>query len=128
MALALLFLLMVPVVPYSISFSIPKNYGDKAFSICNSPTLNASQRDNCLQQNAIPPLNIQGRAPIAYRFFGSGPSPYPEVSLVTQGNLSALLYFQGSSIVAAEGPFYFFGPAVLETSGLARINGVSLTP
>ncbi len=129
LALVLLFVLLVPVIPYSVSFSIPRNYGDKAFSICGPLAINESQFRDCLRQNAIPPVVIDGRASLAYSLAGYGTSPFPWVTLITQGNLSALVYFRGGSVDHAEGlSLYPDAPVVLEQTGFAQISNIALTP
>jgi hypothetical protein len=129
LALVLLFVLLVPVISYSVSFSIPNNYGGDAFSICSPLANNESQFQNCLRQNAIPPVVIDGRAPLAYSLAGYGTPPLPWVSLITQGNSSALVYFRGASVAYAEGLFqYSRTPVLLEQTGFARISNIALTP
>jgi hypothetical protein len=126
--LTTLVVVLVPVVPYSVSFSIPGNYGNTALEVCGDTAFAIIPNSPCLTQNGLPPVVIEGRATPAYRLTGYGSSPYPGVLLVTQGNLSALVYFQGSAIAAAEGPFNMGGPTVLEPPGFAQITDVALTP
>jgi hypothetical protein len=109
------FFLFAPVVTYSTSFSIPRNFGSHG--------------------NVLQPVSIVGQAPLAYSLLGYGSGPYPDVALVSQGNGTALVYFHGSKIVMAEGPLGLFGrvplfpgPVILYPPGSIQITNVNLTP
>jgi hypothetical protein len=102
------FFLLAPVVPYSLSFSIPR-YLD-------------------LHSQLLPPVPINGLAPLSYPLLGFGSGPYPDVTLVTKENQTAIVYLHGSSIVMAEGPFRFEGPVALYAPGTIQVTNVVLTP
>ena len=70
----------VPLVPYSV-----------AFSMYDSP--------------AYPPAKVTGYSTGLYALAGLGQGPYPEAMLVTQGNSTALVHFSGPQISYWEGVF-----------------------
>jgi hypothetical protein len=79
-ALAVIILLIgVPVVPYSVAFSI--------------------------QSPGSSPQSVTGHSTVLYALTGLGQGPYPETMLVTQGNATALVHFAGSTISYWEGLF-----------------------
>jgi hypothetical protein len=88
----------VPIVPYSIPFS--------------------------MQASSTPSANVTGYSTILYALTGLGQGPYPDVMLVRQGNESAIVHFAGSHISYWEGPF----PAgtVLNPGNVVQVNNASI--
>ena len=121
---------MLPVVTYSTLFTIPKNYDDKAFVACVPSASNTTAYQSCLDSHLLPPVALEGRASATYYLAGYGSGPYPAVSLVTQGNRSALVYWKGSSIAMAEElDHYPYGkPPVLLPPGTIHVTDVRMTP
>jgi hypothetical protein len=131
-ACVLIFLFLIPVVPVSASISIPYNLepGSSACSsIISTPedqlnTTLQAEVQACLASYLYPPVPVSGRTTISYSVLGLGPSPYPREELVAQGNQTALVYFKGASIEAAES---FRAPITsLNPSGVVRIDNDSL--
>jgi hypothetical protein len=126
-AFALVFLFVVPLVSYSVLVPVPFNYKPGADS-CNlikvsNSTLEAEYQ-RCLAKYLYPPAVMTSSSTIAYKLLGLGAPPYPREKLVTQGNDSALVYFKGASIEAAEN---FQVPITsLNPTGLATVENASL--
>lgn len=96
-----------PIFPYRAAVSIPGAYKD-GYTSCFSngygglsipPT---PQEQSCLDRFASPPAGVSSYATPAYRAFGYGQAPFHRVETVSAGNYSALLYFDGASLRAAE--------------------------
>jgi hypothetical protein len=129
----LAFSYFVPVVPFAASVSIPRNFGDEAYHVCEPLAQNTTAFQTCLGQNSLPAVPVRGYAPLAYWALGHGAGPYPYAALVNQGNESALVYFEGSSIAMAEAlPTQFYIPTgeqpVLLQPGSLQVSNVKLTP
>ena len=108
--LVALSLLLVQIVPYSISFTMPNAFRPDGLTTCNKlfggrAIVNFTAYQQCLDNYRYPPANITGRSAIPYALLGLGPPPFPREYLITQGNTSAILYFRGGSIEAAESYF-----------------------
>ena len=101
-----------PVVHYSQQVSIPNNFEENAYRLCldqvtgqNStyPNLNSTQfqaYNSCLAMHEYPPLDLVGYSSISYRWLGVGTEPYPSQAYFTQGQLSALVFFQGGKVTS----------------------------
>jgi hypothetical protein len=130
--LAITFLLAVPLVPFSESIALPDNL-EPGWTACNSLAQHnvsvtkgsaPSKYQQCLDTYLYPPAQMTGSSTISYSLLGLGPQPYPREKLVTQGNESALVYFKGASIEAAE--LYHVPITSLDPPGLVRIDNQSL--
>ncbi len=130
--LALMFLLVIPLVPFSASITIPNNL-EPGWTSCNSLAQPfviitkgspPSKYQQCLDTYLYPPIQMKGSSTISYGLLGLGPQPYPREKVVTQGNESALVYFKGASIEAAE--LYYAPITSLNPPGLVRIDNGSL--
>ncbi|MDE1853578.1 MAG: hypothetical protein KGI38_07515 [Thaumarchaeota archaeon] len=106
-ALSIVGLFLVPVVTYSQSVNIWYAYknGVRTCSLSGGiiNATNEAAYARCLASYKYPPANITGYSSISYRLMGIGFPPYPAYVLVTQGNFSALAYFSGTKLIAAEG-------------------------
>jgi hypothetical protein len=127
-AFALIFLFVVPVVPFSASIAIPYNY-EPGWDACHlikatNATLEAKYQQ-CLEDHLYPAAQMSGSSTISYSLLGLGPPPYPREKLVTQGNTSVLVYFKGASIEAAE-YIGIFPNASLNPPGMVKIENESL--
>jgi hypothetical protein len=99
--------LYAPVVPYVASVSIPDAFRP-GFTAClpegylaNYSQVTPEQR-SCLDGYLYPAAHLTGYATPAYRVLGSGDGPFASQVLATEGNYSALLFFSGTKLVAAE--------------------------
>jgi hypothetical protein len=131
-ALILIFLFLVPLVPFSQSITMQGNLEPgwttclplrPAFLVITNQSLQTKYQQ-CLDKYAYPPVQITGSSTLSYRILGLGSQPYHREELVTQGNESALVYFRGSSIEAAER--YYAPITSLNPPGLVRIENPSL--
>jgi hypothetical protein len=112
--LFVLALFLAPVVPYSKSIAIPNAYEPRADAIC-IPKFNANQTtehpgnltqfQDCLNHYLYPPVNLTGRASLAFSMLGVGTPPFPSQVFISAGNYSALVNFDGSRPVSG----YEFG-------------------
>jgi len=121
-----LFLFLVPAVPFSASVTIPGNYEpgvDSCYLITVTKDTQAKYQQ-CLAKYLYPAAQLGGSSTISYKLLGLGPPPYPREMLVTQGNDSALVYFKGDSIEAAEN-FPSFQITSLNPPGLVTIGNAS---
>ena len=109
-ALLLLFVLVFflgPVVPYFQSVSVPGAY-QSGLSAClagvtrTNFTLADEQELSCEQEFRSPSVNLYGFATPSYGLLGYGSPPFPDQELVTQGNHSALVFFNGGEVAALE--------------------------
>lgn len=96
-----------PLFPYAASVSIPYAYRD-GYSACvpggyidPNATL-TPQEEECLAGYALPPAATTSYATAGYRAFGYGQAPFQDVSTVSSGNYSAVLFFGGDRLLAAE--------------------------
>lgn len=98
---------VAPIFPYRVSVSIPGAYRS-GYAVCLPGGLPLTgfqlteQEQSCLAGYALPDAAVEGYSTPAYRAFGYGRSPFQGVEVVNQGNHSALLYLDGSSLQAAE--------------------------
>src|SRR6266550_2196215 len=131
-AFGLIFLFIVPAVPFSAYISMQGNL-EPGWTACKSllpagvrvvNTSSSAKYQQCLDTYAYPPAQIAGSSTLSYRLLGVGSQPYPREALVTQGNRSALVYFKGASIEGAE--MYFVPISSLNPPGLVRIENQSL--
>jgi len=127
-AFGLVILFLVPLVPFSTSIAIPGNY-EPGVDSCNLiKQTNATQGakyQQCLANYLYPAAELNGSSTISYKLLGLGSPPYPREKLVTQGNDSALVYFKGDSIEAAEN-YPSFPITSLNPPGLVTIGNASL--
>lgn len=99
--------LFAPIVPYAQSVSVPGAY-ESGITACfagvsqTNLTLAAQQRLSCQQEFKSAPVTLHGFATPAFGMLGYGSPPYPSQELVTQGNHSALVFFEGGRAVAVE--------------------------
>ncbi len=106
-ALFLVAFFLAPVVPYSQSIDIPFAY-KPGLASCTPPggvmviPSNYTEYEKCIASYKYPPANITGYASLAYRLLGVGAAPFPSQVLVTQGDYSALVFFDGDRAVAAD--------------------------
>jgi uncharacterized protein YkwD len=120
-----------PVVSYSQSVDILYAYKNGVRS-CNPSggiinNTNQAQYEACIASYKYPPANITGRSTLAYTLLSIGAPPFPAQVLVTQGNFSAVVYFRGSNVVAAEQPSFIGGPRpIINPPGVVRILNTSL--
>jgi hypothetical protein len=131
-ALVLIFLFLVPLVPFSQSITMEGNL-EPGWTTClplRPPFLVITNQSaqtkyqQCVNKYFYPPAQIAGSSTLSYRLLGVGSQPYPREELVTQGNESALVYFKGASIEAAER--YFAPIASLNPAGVVRVANQSL--
>lgn len=98
---------VAPIVPYRVSVSVPGAYRS-GYTVCypggySQPESQLTpQEQSCLAGYALPDAAIEGYATPAYRAFGYGQPPFQRVEVASAGNHSALLYFDGSTLEAAE--------------------------
>ncbi|MDG7006943.1 MAG: hypothetical protein JRN06_01715 [Nitrososphaerota archaeon] len=98
---------VAPIVPFRVSVSIPGAYRS-GYTVCFPggylpPGVQPTEEEqSCLASYALPDAAVDGYATPAYRAFGLGQPPFQRVEVVSRGNHSALLYFDGSSLQAAE--------------------------
>jgi len=125
---ALVVFLILPVVPYSVSFSDPSNYNPKELLACGSPSNSTSYR-SCANSALYPPSTVQGSASLSYYTLGLGYGPFPEALLATQGNSTFLLHFQGTRLAYLESFFRsgFSASTILNPSGVLRVDNVSIS-
>ena len=94
-----------PIVPYTQSVAIRGAYRD-GFTTCFSGSAaelaNGSAVTACLEAYRYPAESLTGYATPSFSILGRGGAPFPTQLLVTQGNHSALLFFSGGKLVAAE--------------------------
>jgi hypothetical protein len=106
-AMFLVAFFIVPLVPYAQPVSIPFNYAP-GVSACypslggNTTLSTYSGQDQCFANYLYPPATLDGRSTLGYYFFGLGTAPFPSQALVTQGNETALVFFDGGRGVEAE--------------------------
>ncbi|MDE1854168.1 MAG: hypothetical protein KGI38_10565 [Thaumarchaeota archaeon] len=98
---------LAPVVPYSASLGIVGNYQGTTTCSSVSSTYSAivtsgSVTYSCLVEVPYQPVAVGGYATPSYALLGYGAPPYPTQAQITQGNSSALIFFQGARAVAAE--------------------------
>ena len=107
---------LIPFVPYSVSVGIPNDVRAGRmvkFDECSNSTsgtvsgsvgvtTNSSATIQYLCLVPYPPVSIQGYSTLSYRLLGAGSPPFPSQMEITQGNASALVFFQGDRAVAAE--------------------------
>ena len=96
-----------PVLPYTASTLLPNAY-KSGFTSCfdngyvTNITAVSPQVQECLNGYLYPSASVLGFATPAYGLIGYGSAPFPPQVKVTEGNYSALLFFKGSKVVAAE--------------------------
>lgn len=97
---ALVLVAGVPLVPYSVSFSM-------------------------YSSSAYPPTQVTGYSTPLFALTGLGLGPYQPVMLIPQGNSSAVVHFEGARIAYWEGPF----PAdtVLDQGNEVKVTNASIT-
>ena len=95
---------VAPIVPYRASVSIPGAGYASCFQAGTPATdsLTTSQETGCLNGYALPAVGITSYSTPEYRTFGYGQAPFQSVEAVSTGNRSALLFFRGSTLLAAE--------------------------
>ncbi len=107
---AVLFLLvffLAPIVPYLQSVYVPGAY-ESGIDEClagvsqTNATLARIQELACQQKFRSPPVSLYGFATPAYGLLAYGGPPFPSQELVTVGNHSALVFFDGARAVAVE--------------------------
>jgi hypothetical protein len=98
---------LAPIVPYGVSVSVPGAYRS-GYLACfpggypGPNSLPTPQEQSCLDGYALPAAKATGFATPAYRAFGYGKAPFQHVEAVSAGNHTALLYFDGATLQAAE--------------------------
>jgi len=128
---------LAPVVSYSKSFGLPYNYEPGADAYClnlareNStstpPPLNSSEIDiynGCMNAHLYAPVPVAGYASLSFALLGIGAPPFPNHVFISQGNYSALIYFDGTQDVAR---YLFGGPSVeINPDGVVQIVNASV--
>jgi len=109
-AVIVLFLVIffyVPVVPYIQPITVPGSYSP-GFEAClagvsqTNLRLAMAQQLNCENEFRAPAVDLYGFATPAYGLLGYGAPPFPSQELVSQGNHSVIVYFNGSQVAAVE--------------------------
>jgi hypothetical protein len=129
-AAVLVLSLILPVIPYSVTFGAPYNYNSHIAGQCEAifkGNGNFSELQTCLKEAVLPPAKVTGYASAMYRLFGLTTGPFPSVMLAKQGNVTFLLHFQGGSISYIDDvPMNQLSPPVLNPSGVIRVDNVSI--
>ena len=105
-AIALIVFILLPIVPYSVSFANPSLYSS---------------------EGQVPPTTIKGYATPSYYFLGFGTGPYPATMIAAQGNSTYLLHFQGSSISYVEPIVGLPANATLDPQDEVKVDNVSIS-
>jgi hypothetical protein len=98
--LVVLFLFVVPTVPYTLSFQIPYDFRPGVGAACNH--VPQASQEACVESYLYPPVNVTGRASLSYASLGFGIPPFNSSYLITRGNDSALFQISGTKIASAE--------------------------
>jgi hypothetical protein len=96
-----------PIVPYMQGATVPGSF-TAGYTHCiagisqTNLTLADEQRVGCENEYRAAPATLYGFATPAYSLFAYGSPPYPSQMLVSQGNHSALVFFNLTKAVALE--------------------------
>lgn len=115
----------LPMVPYSVPFSIPYNASLEGFAACRTYGYSSDQFLTCLRPYEFPPAMISGYSTVFYALTGFGSGPFPQTLLVTQTNLSALVHMSGTKVEFYEGPLP--RATTLNPSNVVKVENVSVT-
>jgi hypothetical protein len=105
-AVALIVFLLLPIVPYTVSFTNP--------NLSNG-------------QGQLTPISINGYATPSYYLLGVGSGPYPSTMISSQGGFTYLLHFQGSHISYVEPIVGLPSNATLDPQGMVKVDNVSIS-
>ncbi|MDG6909412.1 MAG: hypothetical protein JRN08_03495 [Nitrososphaerota archaeon] len=133
-----------PVVGYSQQLTIPNDYQPIGVTTCSNeyfPTSTTTtaltttapnltqlfdEYESCLSSYLYPPYVVSAQVPLAYALFGIGPPPFPDHVVFSQGNYTALVFFNGTKPSAA---YEFYIPAkslAVQPSGVVQILNASI--
>lgn len=96
-----------PIFPYAAFVSIPGAYKN-GYTACLpggyvGPDSNLTlQEQSCLEEYVLPPAAVWSYATPSYRAFGYGTTPFQRMEAVSTENQSAILFFDGDRLQAAE--------------------------
>jgi len=118
----LLFLFVVPVIPYSLSIQ-PVAYREEVVP-CGGVTPPPGLTCNILVPYLPPPTVIQGHATASYALLGVGAKPFSDYYTVREGNDTELFFVKGTAVVAGE--LLGFPSVEVNPSGVLAIQNVSI--
>ena len=124
-----------PIVHYSQAISIPGNYkfvrssclpGTVGSSSVGSTSVTTTAFSCMAPNGTLPATFVVGYGSLAYALLGYGTSPYPSEATVKQGNMTALVNFEGGKAVTAENLGKF--ATLINPKGIVTVALSSLTP
>lgn len=129
----LVFFFAAPVVPYTQAIAIPGNYR-YVRATCNNEvgyfsgtTFTVSTfTEACTKPNGTLPASVvTGYGSLSSLLLGVGTEPFADGLVVSQGNLSALVYFRGGQAVSAEVLGYSKNGSLYDPPGVVAITSAS---
>ena len=117
-----LFLFVVPTVPYTLSLQIPFVFRP---GLATCEKLPEASQLACEDSYLYPPENVTERAPLSYALFGIGTHPFNSSYRITADDSSAIFYVTGTKVLSVQSfPFPSFD---LNPQGVVAIRNTSVT-